>query len=168
MQRGGWMIYTYQHGDEAYTVRLERAPDGGYTATIGERSFPVDAQPLQDGGWRLTIGGERITVYGAAAGNQRYVQIGGQSYTLSVPDARAKRRSGGAAGGDLTAQMPGQVVDVLVAEGDEVYAGQTLVLLEAMKMQIRVSAPKDGRVRRLLVGKGMVVERGQLLAEIEA
>jgi 3-methylcrotonyl-CoA carboxylase alpha subunit len=162
------MIYTYQHGDQTYTVRLERAPDGVYSATIGERTFPVNAQPLKEGGWLLTIGGERITVYGASAGDQRYLQIDGQNYTLSVPDARTRRRSGGAAGGDLTAQMPGQVVDVLVAEGDEVYAGQTLVLLEAMKMQIRVSAPKDGRVRRLLVAKGMVVERGQLLAEIEA
>jgi biotin carboxyl carrier protein len=123
---------------------------------------------LKDGGWLLTIGGERITVYGAAAGDQRYLHMGGQSYTLSVPDARGKRRSSAAAVGDLTAQMPGQVVDILVAEGDTVTAGQTLMLLEAMKMQIRVSAPQDGRMKRLLVGKGMVVERGQLLAEIEA
>jgi 3-methylcrotonyl-CoA carboxylase alpha subunit len=162
------MIYTYQHGGQTYTVRLERAPDGGYTATIGEHSFPVDARPLQDGGWLLTIDGQRITVYGAVVGNNRYLHLDGQSYTLSVPDARAKRRSSAAAVGDLTAQMPGQVVDVLVSEGDTVTAGQTLMLLEAMKMQIRVSAPKEGRVRRLLVGKGMVVERGQLLAEIEA
>jgi biotin carboxyl carrier protein len=168
MQRGCGMIYSYQHGGQIYTVRLERAPDGGYTASIGERSIPVDVQPLNDGGWRLTIGSERITVYGAASGDQRYLHVDGQSYTLSVPNARGKRRSSVAAVGDLTAQMPGQVVDVLVSEGDMVTAGQTLMLLEAMKMQIRVSAPKEGKVRRLLVGKGMVVERGQLLAEIEA
>jgi len=162
------MIFSYQHSGQIYAVRLDRAPDGRYSATINERSFAVDAQPLKDGGWLLTIGGARVTVYGAAAGNQRYLHLNGQSYTLSVPDARGKRRSSAAAVGDLTAQMPGQVVDVLVAEGDAVTAGQTLMLLEAMKMQIRVSAPQEGRVRRLLVGKGMVVERGQLLAEIEA
>ena len=103
-----------------------------------------------------------------AAGNNRFLHLDGQSYTLSVPDARGKRRSSAGAVGDLTAQMPGQVVDILVAEGDTVYGGQTLMLLEAMKMQIRVAAPKEGKVRRLLVGKGMVVERGQILAEIEA
>ncbi|MEO8611455.1 MAG: biotin/lipoyl-containing protein [Chloroflexota bacterium] len=162
------MIYSYQHGGQTYTVRLERTPDGGYVATIDERTFPVDAQPLKDGDWLLTLSGQRITVYGAAAGNQRYMHLGGQSYTLSVPDARSKRRSSTAAVGDLTAQMPGQVVDILVSEGEAVNAGQTLMLLEAMKMQIRVSAPQEGRVKRLLVGKGMVVERGQLLAEIEA
>jgi 3-methylcrotonyl-CoA carboxylase alpha subunit len=160
-------IRTYQHGGETYTVRLERAPDGSYVATIGERSFPVEAQPLKDGGWLLTIEGQRFTVYGAAAGDQRYLHLNGQSYTLTVPDTRAKRRKGAAAGGDLTAQMPGQVADVLVTEGDTVEAGQTLIILEAMKMQIRVIAPTAGRVRRLLVGKGMVVERGQILLELE-
>jgi len=161
------MIYTYQHGGQTYTVRLDRAPDGSYIASIGERSFPVEAQPLKEGGWLLTIGGKRVTIYGAAAGNNRYLHVDGQTYTLTVPDARAKRRKGVAAGGDLTAQMPGQVADVLVVEGQTVEAGQTLVILEAMKMQIRVTAPAAGRVRRLLVGKGMVVERGQLLLEVE-
>jgi len=161
------MNYTYQHGGQTYTIRLERAPDGGYSATLGDRTFPVQAQMLPDGGWLLTIDGKRITVYGAAAGNQRYLHLAGQTYTLTLPDARSKRRAGAAAGGDLTAQMPGQVAEVLVAEGDAVSAGQTLLVLEAMKMQIRVVAPGDGRVRRLLVSKGAVVERGQLLAEVE-
>ncbi|MCB9457792.1 MAG: biotin/lipoyl-binding protein [Anaerolineaceae bacterium] len=62
--------------------------------------------------------------------------------------------------------MPGQVVNVLVAVGDSVTRGQTLVVLEAMKMEIRVAAPGDGTVRRLLVAQGDVVERGQLLLEV--
>jgi biotin carboxyl carrier protein len=60
------------------------------------------------------------------------------------------------------------VREVLVAEGDTVQRGQTLVILEAMKMEIRVAAPGDGQVRRLLVRQGDVVERGQRLVEIEA
>jgi acetyl/propionyl-CoA carboxylase alpha subunit len=167
MQRIGGMTFIYQHNGQTYTVRLERAAAGAYTATIGERTFPVEAQPLNAGGWLLTIGGRRVTVYGAAEGNGRYLHLNGQNYILTVPDERAKRRRTTSTGSDLTAQMPGQVVDVLVAEGDEVYGGQTLVLLEAMKMQIRVISVKDGRVRRLLVSKGMVVERGQLLVEID-
>lgn len=168
MQRRGGMIYSYQHGGQTYTIRLERSSDGGFMATIGERAFPVQAQALNDGGWLLMLNGQRFTVYGAVAGQKRYVHVDGQTYTLIVPDARGKRRKGVAAGGDLTAQMPGQVAEVLVAEGDKVSAGQTLLILEAMKMQIRVNAPTDGRVTRLLVSKGALVERGQLLAEIEA
>jgi biotin carboxyl carrier protein len=161
------MIFTYEYNGETVTINLERHPDGSYTATIGERIYPVQAQPLNEGGWLLGIGHERFVVYSAAEGNTRFLSLEGQDYTLTVPDTRSQRRKRAAGGGDLTAQMPGQVVDVLVAEGDAVERGQTLVILEAMKMEIRVSAPGDGRVKRLLAHKGDVVERGQLLLEIE-
>jgi len=98
----------------------------------------------------------------------RYVSINGQTYTLAVPDQRQSRRKAAGGSGDLTAQMPGQVLDVLVGEGDAVERGQTLMILEAMKMEIRVTAPGDGSVKRLLVSKGDVVERGQVLLELGA
>ena len=63
--------------------------------------------------------------------------------------------------------MPGRVLDVLVAEGDSVQKGDTLVLLEAMKMELRVQAPGDGQVARVLCAAGQVVERGQLLVELQ-
>jgi biotin carboxyl carrier protein len=163
------VIYTYERGGQTYTIRLERGPDGRYRATIGETTYTFSAQPTPDGGWTLALeDGERVLVYGAAAGRERYVHAGGEHFTLTVPEARGGRRSGGGGAGDLTAQMPGQVVDVLVAEGETVTRGQTLVILEAMKMEIRAAAPADGRVKRLLVGKGDVVERGQHLVEFEA
>ncbi|NOG48992.1 MAG: acetyl-CoA carboxylase biotin carboxyl carrier protein subunit [Chloroflexi bacterium] len=57
--------------------------------------------------------------------------------------------------------MPGQVVDVLVKAGQTVTAGQPLIVLEAMKMEIRIGAPTDGIVREVLVKKGDVVDRDQ-------
>ena len=161
------MITSYQHGGETYTVTLERLPDGRFRATVGERSYTVEAHTLNDGGWLLALDGEQTTAYVAAQGNSRYVYADGQTHTLTLPDARAKRRRGVSAGsGDLMAQMPGQVMDVLVSEGDTVERGQTLVILEAMKMELRVTAPEAGRVKRLLVQTGDVVERGQALVEI--
>jgi biotin carboxyl carrier protein len=161
------MIFTYDYNGETVTINLERQPDGSYTAAIGERSYSVQAKPLNEGGWLLGIGHQRVVVYSAAQGNTRFLSLEGQDYTLTVPDQRGQRRKRAASGGDLTAQMPGQVMDVLVAEGDRVERGQTLLILEAMKMEIRVSAPGEGRVKRLLARKGDVVERGQLLLEIE-
>jgi biotin carboxyl carrier protein len=55
----------------------------------------------------------------------------------------------------------------LEAEGEAVTRGQTLLLLEAMKMELRVTAPADGRVWRVHCATGQVVERGQLLIELE-
>jgi 3-methylcrotonyl-CoA carboxylase alpha subunit len=63
--------------------------------------------------------------------------------------------------------MPGTVLRVLVAPGDQVAAGQVLVLLEAMKMELAVSAPSDGTVAAVLVAAGELVSAGQALAEIE-
>jgi biotin carboxyl carrier protein len=58
------------------------------------------------------------------------------------------------------------VLDVLVAVGDEVKKGETLVLLEAMKMELRIQAPRDGFVTRVGCEPGQVMEKGQLLVEL--
>ncbi len=161
------MIFTYQHNDHTYTVRLERGADGAYAATIDGRSVPFVAEALADGGWLLTVDGQQIRVYAAAQGRARYISTDGETYTVTVPESGTARRRSGGSGGDLTAQMPGQVVEVLVAEGETVEAGQALVVLEAMKMEIRVASPAAGRVKHILVSKGAVVERGQRLVEVE-
>ena len=168
------MIHTYRYNDTTYTVRLERQPDGGYMATVSHedangapvtRSYALTATALR-GGWLLGLEDGRRSVYTAAQDNARFVHVNGERYTLSVPDARA-RRGAAASGGDLTAKMPGQVIEVPVTEGDPVTDGQTLVVLEAMKMEIRVAAPADGTIKRLLVERGDMVERGQTLVEFE-
>jgi acetyl/propionyl-CoA carboxylase alpha subunit len=95
----------------------------------------------------------------------------GKVSTVSAPpSARAPktgRPSVHAGANSLEAAMPGQVRDVLVKEGDTVEKGQTLALLEAMKMEIRVSAPEAGKIAKVLIATGQVVERGQRLFELE-
>ena len=71
------------------------------------------------------------------------------------------------AGGSLAAPMPGTVLRVLVSPGDRVAAGQTLVLLEAMKMELSVASPGDGVVSAVHVEAGQLVPAGAALAEIE-
>jgi biotin carboxyl carrier protein len=67
----------------------------------------------------------------------------------------------------VRAAMPGLVVSVAVAAGDAVAAGQLLLVLEAMKMQNPVCAPRNGRVARVLVAAGVQVEGGAALVELE-
>ena len=73
---------------------------------------------------------------------------------------------GGEHGGDLLAPMPGRVRKVSVAAGDRVERGMVLIVLEAMKMEHAIRAPKDGTLRRLLVKEGDLVDAGVELAEI--
>jgi biotin carboxyl carrier protein len=63
--------------------------------------------------------------------------------------------------------MPGQVRSVAVRVGDVVKKGQTLLTMEAMKMEIRIQALKDGTVKTLHVSQGQTVEREQILIEME-
>ena len=161
------MIATYTYHGVSYTVDLERGADGSYRALVGGREYTFRALPQRNGSLILDFGGKRIVTNVKAAGNERHVAVGGDAHSLSLPEKRGRARIGSAGSGDLTAQMPGQVRELIASEGETVARGQPILILEAMKMEIRVNAPVDGTLKRLLVKPGDVVERGQRLAEIE-
>jgi len=161
------MQYTYDYNDQTYTVDISRQPDGGYRVVIGDASYTVSAAQLGDGSWLLTRDGGQQIAQASGDDERRYLHVGGQHYELDAVDVAARRRKGSRGGsGDLTAEMPGQVMAVRVAPGDAVESGQVLVILEAMKMEIRVTAPADGTVAALHVAPGDVVDRGQRLVEL--
>jgi biotin carboxyl carrier protein len=68
---------------------------------------------------------------------------------------------------DIVAPMPGKIVRVLVAPGDQVTVRQGLVVVEAMKMENELRSPKDGRVKDVRVEQGMSVEAGRVLVVVE-
>ena len=67
----------------------------------------------------------------------------------------------------ILAQMPGKVIRLLVLVGDEVEAGQGLVVVEAMKMQNEIRSPKKGKVERVLATEGQNVNAGEVLAWVD-
>ncbi len=71
-----------------------------------------------------------------------------------------------ASGETVSAPMPGNIIRVDVKEGDKVTSGQVLVILEAMKMENEIVAPKDGTVAQIITSKGAVVETGSPLVVI--
>ena len=90
---------------------------------------------------------------------------------VQATDARkrriAKSETGPAGLARLTAPMPGRVVSVLAPEGTEVARGDGIIVLEAMKMENEIKAPRDGTVTSVLVEAGQGIESGALLATIE-
>jgi len=67
----------------------------------------------------------------------------------------------------VVAPLAGSVAKVLVEEGEEIAAGQVLLILEAMKMETEITAPKAGKVARILVEKGTAVQAGEGLIELD-
>lgn len=78
------------------------------------------------------------------------------------------KRKQASAPGDVSTTMPGNIVDVLVKEGDKVKTGQAVLITEAMKMETEVQAPIDGTVKAIHIAKGDRVTPGEVLIEIEA
>ena len=91
---------------------------------------------------------------------------------IAMVDARRYRRTGGGhvtTSGEqrITAPMPGRILRVLVAPGDQVAARQGLVVVEAMKMENEISATRPGCVKEVAVSEGQSVESGRLLVVVE-
>lgn len=169
-------IFTYRHNDATYTIQVARRPDGAFQIVVDGRVYSVDAIQPSEGAWRLQIVDETqtlstINAHVAGDESERFVKVGSHPVIVLKPEdtrSRSRTRRAAAATGEahLTAQMPGQVVEVYVKPGDAVQSGQTLALLEAMKMEIRVIAPLEGVVTDVFVHKGDVVERDQRLINL--
>ncbi len=160
------MELRFQIGDELKTVQVDRSGDQ-YVITIGDQHYTVAVSRTAPGEIAFTVNGQPRRAVIAADGQQRYVAFDANVFVLEKADiAKKPRRNVGAGENTLTATMHGQVVKVLTNEGESVARGQALILLEAMKMEIRIAAPHDGYVAKLRCSEGQVVERGQVLVEL--
>ncbi len=160
------MRYRFQWGQEVYDISIERNAEG-YLAQVDGVPYELNVLDAQPGQLSLLFEGRPVTLYWAEQGGKRWISMDGCTYLLEKPTLGSRRGIEGESAGSLRAPMPAQVRDIHVAEGVLVEKGGTLMLLEAMKMEIRVQAPKAGRVARLAVQKGQSVNRDQELAFIE-
>jgi 3-methylcrotonyl-CoA carboxylase alpha subunit len=161
----------YRSGDREHVVEAERSGDGKWRLRLDGREAAVEVLSEVDGQIRAVVDGEAVTAGLAFDGLDVLISLGGESHRLSKPPPPDVDGAGpgiaDAAGAGLRAPMPGTVVKVFVAEGDDVEEGQLLMILEAMKMEQPVAAPHAGRVASLPYGEGTLVPGGALLAEIE-
>ena len=101
--------------------------------------------------------GDRVErLFAVVAGDVTWVFHDGVTYRIDAPST--SRRRAQQSHGSLTAPMPATVVSVNVGPGEEVKAGQTLIVLEAMKMELPVRAPGDGRVKAVHCKAGDLVQ----------
>ena len=142
-----------------------------YKIVVDGNSILVNGQPfvigleedrvLVDGiAFDVILEGTRVTVGGIAH------ELGVEGLDEEKAGPRIAARAAASAGA-VTAIMPGKIIRVLVAEGDQVAEGDVICILEAMKMENELKAPKDGTVKALHIQSGQDVEMGAVLAEIE-
>ena len=141
------------------------------TVTVDDRSYDVDWHRVGGDVVSLLIDGRSYTARVARDGAGLVVWIRGHRVRLGTGtgDRENVAVAGGAgpAGGAIKAPMPGSVVKVLVGEGDEVSVNQSLVIVEAMKMENEVRSPVAGIVSKVNVSPGDSVGTTEVMLEIE-
>ena len=105
---------------------------------------------------------------------QYYIEVNGNLYTVAITNeldalieslgltSKASHKEN-----EVKAPMPGLIIDVAIEEGQQVKEGDSLLVLEAMKMESTFTSPKEGIVQHISVKKGDTVEKGQILVKIE-
>ena len=138
-----------------------------YTISSDGRTYRLELVEASDGWYDLSIDGRQVRAYVSSDGQTRWVSIHGRTVRLTrkLPSARAAA-AGHEGSSELMAPMPGQVRAVNVQAGDAVTRGQVLLVLEAMKMEIRLQAPFDAQIASVDASVGQTVEREQVLVRL--
>jgi biotin carboxyl carrier protein len=165
------MIYEVIIAEKVYRVELVRT-EQEWKCKLDGRELPLDVVSAQDGMLSLLLQGKSYEVKQETVGTESNVVVGQERFSASVRDPRSyrsRRRSGASEQGvmKIKAPMPGKVVRILAPAGTQVEIGQSVVVIEAMKMQNELKAPKTGVVKKISVAEGAAVEAGQALAEVE-
>jgi 3-methylcrotonyl-CoA carboxylase alpha subunit len=136
------------------------AAESGWSLRIGERDYQATAEIAADGRLAVTLNGARSRATVLAHGAALAIFIGGASWVFEEIDPLAPPEAADIGGGRLTAPMPGRVVELLVAPGATVQKGQPMMVIEAMKMEHTIAAPRDGVVAAVNFAAGDLVEEG--------
>lgn len=162
------MQHAFKLGDAEHNVALSRSRDG-YRLHLGDGILDVDLRIAADGRAWLTVGERHIEVVIATRGDEVFVQLDGEAYALRYchPLERLAAQGGGGANDQIRAPMPGSIVSVAIAAGSAVTKGQTLLVMESMKMETTLVAPRDGVVAELRFEKGQTFERDAVLLKLE-
>jgi len=163
------MQHAFKLGEAEHNVALSRAREA-YCLHVGDSLVPIDLKTSPDGRTWLTVGTRHVEVVIATRGDEVFVHLDGEAHALRYrhPLERLAAQAGGGANDLIRAPMPGSIVSVNVKAGDTVSKGQTLLVMESMKMETTLVAPRDGAVAEVQYEKGQTFERDAILLKLEA
>ncbi|MFW6070718.1 MAG: biotin/lipoyl-containing protein [bacterium] len=164
------MKYITTVNDKEYIIEIDQE----HEITVNGQKHQIDFQQLSDGGsLSLIIDHQSLEAIVDERDDAWEVLLHGELYAVTVQDERSYRlaqaRGKLSDDGDtviIRSPMPGLILDVLVEKGDSVSKGQTVVILESMKMENELRAARDGQILRVHVEKGAGVEKNQDLVTI--
>lgn len=145
---------SYVYENEKLSLKIENTDDGFTMMTVNDKSYFVEIVSDKQNEFELLINGI------------------GYCFTVETPFSLQRKKTLVSQSGEtsiirLKAPMPGKILDVLVKTGDMVKAGDTLLILEAMKMQNAILASTKGTIKKVHVKEGNTTSKSDLLIELE-
>ena len=150
------MLHEFKVNGEMVEVTVARE---GQEWLLGEYRASV----LTDGRIMVQLDGRSRIAHSAKVGDVWWVHIDGHIFCVEKTEAGS---ADGDSDGGMTAPMPGKILEVKVADGQTVEAGELLLVMEAMKMEHRIVAPTDGVVAKVNFSTGDQVQQGDVLVEM--
>jgi biotin carboxyl carrier protein len=157
--------------DAIHAVDIERRDEGFRVSGLDPSWSAMVTKSPGSGIWSiLTEDGSSFEALVSREDGELRVDVGHRTFRFAPEGGSERRRAGNRVSGrqEIRAPMPGKVVEVLVAEGDVVTAGQPVLLFEAMKMQNELRSPHDGVVVEVVVSAGQAVEAREPLYSLES
>jgi acetyl/propionyl-CoA carboxylase alpha subunit len=152
-------------GERHEVVPLRRA--GAMAMKVGERTIAISLRRLDGGEAIITVDGRPHRAWIAQQGDDLFVHAAGRAWRIRTVDDLDAAQAHGAADDFVVAPMPGTVVAVPVAPGDPVKRGDTLIVIESMKLETSLKAPRDGVVASVPMAAGATFDRDALLVTLE-
>ncbi len=165
-------IFDYRVETQGETVRVKLPGD-----LLGENEIElaITTQDAQEG-WCRTPDGNSHHFFWAWSGNALHLWVDGDLFIFERPEERPEGRrqvnrdssvGAGSPDAEIRAPMPGTVEQILVKQGDSIERGQTLIIMESMKMELEIASPRAGVVKRVSVEPGAQVDKGMRLIELD-
>ncbi|QEC46389.1 biotin/lipoyl-binding protein [Baekduia soli] len=149
---------------EPVRIAVHGTPGAAQVDADGQ-TVAASVQRVDEHRFAVTVDGRRSVIGHAARGTTRWIADGGEAFMFAVVEPTVAGADATPAGA-LEAPMPGTVLSVHVAEGDQVAEGDVLIVLESMKMELSLTAPADAVVAAMRVIGGQSVRQGELVAEL--
>ncbi|MFG1376490.1 acetyl/propionyl/methylcrotonyl-CoA carboxylase subunit alpha [Xanthobacter autotrophicus] len=169
----GWRLNRDAHVDLTFSDRERRIAvrahfrPSGFILSLPGGDMSVEGDAEADGTLRARLDGVALSARVVRTGARLTIFVRGGEFGVEFIDPRLASQAATGTAGRLVAPMPGTIIRIAVEEGQEVAKGAALVVVEAMKMEHTVAAPRDGRVKTLKFAVGDLVDEGAELLVLE-
>ncbi len=161
---------TFTYTQQLYEVEVVERTDSKVSAKVNDQPFRADIEKIDENLYVILHNHHRLRAHIARTKTQIYVHIHGENYVFEKNEGGGSRRRSAERGSDehtVSAPMPGKILKMLVKDGQAVSKNATLFILEAMKMENEVKAPRDGVVKKIHFHENDLVGVGSIILELE-